>query len=192
MFISLAYWEGIDFYGYSVCCGTPQAIGSFLCNKIDDHTGELQVNSFGGFVLIQCSWIALISLFLSRVWGHVFLVVSDRSKFFLSLSIYLLFISFSSCTRVLSSQSRVHVVFTGISMYIRENRSKNRMYTQLWSKKSRTRRKRDKKKVNRQAETKFTPIKHYQENMPLDLTQKQRNQSITRTLNVNKTPKRND
>ena len=32
-FISLAYWEGIDFCGYSVCCGTPQAIGSFLHNK---------------------------------------------------------------------------------------------------------------------------------------------------------------
>ena len=31
-FISLAYWEGIDFIGYSICCGTPQAIGSFLCN----------------------------------------------------------------------------------------------------------------------------------------------------------------
>ena len=33
-FISLAYWEGIDFYGFSVCCGTPQAIGSFLRNNM--------------------------------------------------------------------------------------------------------------------------------------------------------------
>ena len=33
-FISLAYWEGIDFCGYSFCCGTPQAIGSFLRNNI--------------------------------------------------------------------------------------------------------------------------------------------------------------
>ena len=49
-----------------------------------------------------------------------------------------------------------------------------------------------KKKVNRQAETKFTPIKHYQENMPPDLTQKQRNQSNSRTLNADKTPKGND
>ena len=32
VFISLAYWEEIDFCGYSVCCGTPQAIGSFLRN----------------------------------------------------------------------------------------------------------------------------------------------------------------
>ena len=32
-FISLAYWEGIYFHGYSVCCGTPQAIGSFLHNS---------------------------------------------------------------------------------------------------------------------------------------------------------------
>ena len=29
-----------------------------------------------------------------------------------------------------------------------------------------------KTKANRQAETNFTPIRHYQENMPLDLTQK--------------------
>ena len=27
--VSLAYWEGIDFLGLAVCCGTPQAIGSF-------------------------------------------------------------------------------------------------------------------------------------------------------------------
>ena len=32
-----------------------------------------------------------------------------------------------------------------------------------------------KKKVNRQAETKFNPIRHYQENMPPNPTQKQRN-----------------
>ena len=44
-------------------------------------------------------------------------------------------------------------------------------------------------KVNRQAETKYTPIKHYQENMPPYLTQKQRNQSNSRTLNADKTPK---
>ena len=54
-FISLAYWEGIDFCGYSVCCGTPQAIGSFLRNRIGDHTGEFLVISFGGFIGIQCS-----------------------------------------------------------------------------------------------------------------------------------------
>ena len=29
-----------------------------------------------------------------------------------------------------------------------------------------------KKKVKRQAESKFTPTRHYQENTPLDLTQK--------------------
>ena len=45
------------------------------------------------------------------------------------------------------------------------------------------------KKVNRQAETKFTPIRHYQENMPPYPTQKQRNKRISRTLNADKTPK---
>ena len=49
-----------------------------------------------------------------------------------------------------------------------------------------------KKKVNGQAETKFTPIRHYQANMPPYPTQKQRNQSNSRTLNAIKTPKRND
>ena len=72
----------------------PQAIGIFLCNRIGDHNGEFLVIYFGGFVRIQCSWIALISLFLSRVWGHVFLVVSEKSKFCLNLSIYLLFYLF--------------------------------------------------------------------------------------------------
>ena len=47
-----------------------------------------------------------------------------------------------------------------------------------------------KKKVNRQAETKFTPIRHYQENMPPYPTQKQRNQSNSRTLNADKNPQR--
>ena len=28
-FVSLAYWEGIVFSCLAVCCGTPQAIGSF-------------------------------------------------------------------------------------------------------------------------------------------------------------------
>ena len=49
-----------------------------------------------------------------------------------------------------------------------------------------------KKKVNKQAETKFIPIRHYKENMPLDPTQKQRNQSNSRTLNADKTPNGND
>ena len=49
-----------------------------------------------------------------------------------------------------------------------------------------------KKKVNRQAETKFNPIRHYQTNMPPYPTQKHRNQSNSRTLNADKTPKGND
>ena len=32
-FISLTYWEGIDFYGFSVYCGRPHAIGNFLRNR---------------------------------------------------------------------------------------------------------------------------------------------------------------
>ena len=40
-FISLAYWEMIDFCGFSICCGTTQAIGSFLRNTIGDSTREV-------------------------------------------------------------------------------------------------------------------------------------------------------
>ena len=58
-FISLAYWEGIDFCGYSVCCGTPQAIGIFLRNRIRNHTREFLVISFGVFyqhsMFLNCS-----------------------------------------------------------------------------------------------------------------------------------------
>ena len=49
-----------------------------------------------------------------------------------------------------------------------------------------------KKKENRQAKTKFTPIRNHKENMTPDPTQKQRNQSNSRTLNADKTPKGND
>ena len=117
-FISLAYWEGIDFYSFSICCGTPQAIGSFLCNRIGDSTGEVPSCFSLGVFSIHCACISLISLFLCRVWGHDFPVASCRSKNFLSLSIYLMFLSFSSCTWVLLSQSRVHVGFRGIVAYV--------------------------------------------------------------------------
>ena len=33
----------------------PQVIGSFLHNRIGDHTGEFLVISFGGCIGIQCS-----------------------------------------------------------------------------------------------------------------------------------------
>ena len=77
------------------------------------------VISLWGFFGIQCTWIALICLFLCRVWGHVCPVVSCSSKFCLSLSICLIFLSFSSCTQVLLSQSRVHTGFPGIVAYVR-------------------------------------------------------------------------
>ena len=91
--VSIAYRKGL-ISAITLSIVVPQAIGSFLRNKIGDHTGEFLVISFGGFISIQCSWIALISLFLNQVWGHVFLVVSDRSKFCLSWSTCLLFYLF--------------------------------------------------------------------------------------------------
>ena len=92
-FVSLAYEKGL-ISAVTLSILVPRAIGSFVCSKFGDSTGEFLIISFGGFIGIQCSWIALISLFLGQVWGHVCLVVSDRSKFCLILSIYLLFYLF--------------------------------------------------------------------------------------------------
>ena len=47
-------------------------------------------------------------------------------------------------------------------------------------------------KANRQAETNFTPIIHYQANMPPDLTQKQEKKRNSKSLNADrKSPKDN-
>ena len=43
-------------------------------------------------------------------------------------------------------------------------------------------------KANRQAETNFTPIRNYQENMPLDPTQKQEKNSNSKSLNADRKP----
>ena len=118
-FISLAYWEGIDFCGFSVYCGTPQAIGSFLRDRIDDHTGEVPSCFSLGVFGIQCACIALISMFLCRFWGHDCPVVFCRSKFCPLLSFYLIFLSFSSCTWVFISQLRVPTSFPRIVTYVR-------------------------------------------------------------------------
>ena len=45
-----------------------------------------------------------------------------------------------------------------------------------------------KTKANKQAETNFTPIRHYQAYMPPDPTQKQRNKSNSKSLNVDRKP----
>ena len=92
--VSLAYRKGL-ISGVNLSVVVPKAIGISLRNRIGDSTREfLVIFPLGVFIIIQCSWITLISLFLSQVWGHVFLVVSDRSKFCLDLSVYLLFYLF--------------------------------------------------------------------------------------------------
>ena len=56
--VSLEYWKGlISVVTLSIV--VPQAIGSFLHNRIGDHTGEFLVISFGGFyrhsMFLNCS-----------------------------------------------------------------------------------------------------------------------------------------
>ena len=92
--ISIAYWKGLN-SRVKLSVVVPQAIGISLHNRIGDSAEEfLVIFPLVVFIGIQCFWIALVSLFLSRVWGHVFLVVFDRSKFCLSLSVYLHFYTF--------------------------------------------------------------------------------------------------
>ena len=43
-------------------------------------------------------------------------------------------------------------------------------------------------KANIQAETNFTPIRHYQENMPPDPTQKQERKRSSKSLNADRKP----
>ena len=60
-FISLAYWEGIDFCSFSVCFGTPKDIGSFLRNKIGDHTRHVPcVYLESGGIMCLISYTLLI------------------------------------------------------------------------------------------------------------------------------------
>ena len=47
-------------------------------------------------------------------------------------------------------------------------------------------------KANRHAETNFTPTRHYQENMPLDPTQKQEKKSNSRSLNADRKPRKDN
>ena len=92
--VSLVYRKWL-ISGVNLSILVPQAIVISLHNIVGDSTGEfLVIFPLGVFISIQYSWIALISLFLSRVWGHIFLIVSDRSKFCLSLSVCLHFCTF--------------------------------------------------------------------------------------------------
>ena len=89
--ISIAYWEGLIF-GVKLSVVVPQAIGISLRTRIVDSSGEFLVVVLWGFSIgIQWLWISLLLLFLCRVWGHVFLVVSDWCEFCLSLSVCLYF-----------------------------------------------------------------------------------------------------
>ena len=84
--------------------------------------GRFLVVSLWGFLVFNVLKLLLISLFLCWVWGHVFLVGSWRSKFCLSMPVFSLFLSFSSYTRVLLSDSCVHAGFLGIVMYEHTNK----------------------------------------------------------------------
>ena len=70
-FISLAYWEGIDFYRYFFCCGTPQAIVSFLHNRIGDFAGEYFPIQWCASKWILNPWMLLIAYTLLIIYARV-------------------------------------------------------------------------------------------------------------------------
>ena len=47
-------------------------------------------------------------------------------------------------------------------------------------------------KANRKDETNFTPIRHHQENMRPDLTQKQEKKSNSKSLNADRKPRKDN
>ena len=71
-------------------------------------------------------------------------------------------------------------------MYTRKSQRKPRVYATVSDKPAYRKKKMHKFKVNRQAETKFTPIRLYQDYMPPYLTQKQERESNSNTLNAKK------
>ena len=75
----------------------------FSVTELVTILGRFLVVFIWGFFDIQCTFIALIALFLCWFWGHDYPVVSWRSKFCLSFSIYVIFLFFSSYTWVLLS-----------------------------------------------------------------------------------------
>ena len=107
--ISIAYWKGL-ISGVKLSVVVPQAIGISLRNRIGDSAGDVPCFYLGfmctmGFILLNFFIVYPPTsnprpLFLSRVWGHVYLVVSDTSKVCLSLSIlpsfYLFFFLYAS------------------------------------------------------------------------------------------------
>ena len=75
-------------------------------------------------------------------------------------------------------------------MYTRQSQGKPRVYATVSDKPAYRKKKMHKFKANRQAETKFTPIRLYQAYMPPYPTQKQERESNSNTLNAKKsTPK---
>ena len=98
-----------------------------LRNRIGNHIGEVPSCFYLGFLVFNVLELLLISLFLCRVWGHVFLVGSWRSKFCLSLSfcpIFCLFLPVCGFfihshvyTWVFPEQSRMYALLLRTVMY---------------------------------------------------------------------------
>ena len=63
LYISLSYWKWIDIWCHIVCCGPPQAIGSFLHNRIGDSVGDFPfLLGFGGMMYLTCSLLLYVSV----------------------------------------------------------------------------------------------------------------------------------
>ena len=125
--ISISYWKGL-ISGVKLSIVVPQAIGISLRNRIGDSAGEfLVVVVWGFYIAIQWLWIALFLLFLCRVWGHVFLAVSDWCEVCLSLSVFLYFYA----------PFFLYVIFELIVTYTHSFLFHLRIYTRVYCEQSR-------------------------------------------------------
>ena len=88
--VSIVYlyciWKWIEFWCHTICCGPPQAIGSFLHNKIDDSIGDFP---FCWGLGAWCAWISLcLYMFLCHVQKYVIPLVSYWINMSLNLPFY--------------------------------------------------------------------------------------------------------
>ena len=142
-FISLAYWEGIYFCDYSIYCSTPQAIGSFLCNRIGDHTGDVPCFylGFGGticLIFLTCSLFLLVSvlhftlcssidtpLYWFDSWPTFYHCLLCIRKFLAKSRVHM---------RIFGQKLHIHAGFWAKSTYTLRFLAKSHVYTQLFFK----------------------------------------------------------
>ena len=121
----------------------PQAIGSFLRNRIGDHTGDVPCISLGFgvtmcLILLTCSLFLLISIFHFIVCSSINTPLywfDPWPAFYHCLLCIRRFLAKSHVhTRIFGQKSRIHTGFWPKSVYTHNFLAKSHVYTQLFFK----------------------------------------------------------